>query len=599
MDSKELLVPSPLLENSDIDKYIWISDSFLEHRNAQRLFDWMLKNHIYVRGFATDKESMISLKMYNKKIYDIDMLEQKKTLVFYDFYFEGLDVDLDNRMLHKARVITPDIGKEDVVIWGRGRMRECVYKILTGYGVQIKCFVECEKKLADESKYGLPVYSPEQLDEMESDVTIIEALENWEELDRELQKRYERRFHYTEGYDEINKAVTYRDEGEEKELFCLSAFWMFNHFVGKKLYIYGIGNAEKEFQKYLKLLDFEVEGFLIDETAIQETVGMEVPVKYVEEILYEDEWYIWAYDRRRAERLRELGFIYFKDYYVKDYRFDTTIDQRTILDINLGHSYVADTKYPGFMVYGDEREDDLKIVVLGGSTTDGTMYPFKSWSQLLYEEMGEKGVTIYNGGVCSYTSGQELFKLIRDVFQLNPNIVITYDGYNELAFTTCVQYPFAFLYLEKVFRYAEDHIEDSSSVSFGNAAGCGWFENWLNNIRSMYALANERNIQFFSFCQPVLISKKKKAIREKNILLSMLGTTEELFTKESFREHMCQMNDKPAYMYDLSHIFDDEDDVYMDVCHVWEKGNRIIAREIKKVILPCVHKLMAERSMEE
>lgn len=598
MESKELMVPNPLLKYDDMDKYIWINDSFQEHRNAQWLFDWMMKNHIYCCGFATDNKNMISLKMYNKEIYDINLLDRKQAVVFCDSYFEEPYTDPDNMTVHEARVVNPDIGKETIVIWGCEKTGECAYKILIGYGLQVKCFVDCDGKLMGEEKYGLPVYLPEQLEALGSDVIVIEALENWKELDRTLQKKYEKRFHYTTGYDGFDKAITYHDGAEEKELFCLSAFWMFNHFVGKRLYIYGSGKAEKEFVKYLNLLDFEVAGFLIDEMTPQET-RLEYPVKYVEEILYEDQWYIWAYDKRKAVKLRELGFIYFKDYYVKDYRFDTTINQRTILDINLGHSYVSDSKYPGFMVYGDEKEKDLKIVVLGGSTTDGTMYPFKSWSQLLYEELGAKNITIYNGGVCSYTSGQELLKLTRDVFQLNPDIVIIYDGYNELAFTTHVHYPFAFLYLEQVFRYAENHIEDSSSVSFGNAAYYGWFENWRNNIRNMYALVNERNIHFFSFCQPVLATKKRKTIREKNILLSMSSIMEKHFKEESFREHMNQIQDRPAYMYDLSHIFDDEDDVYMDVCHVWENGNRIIAQEIKKIILPCVQEIVMKRDFKK
>ena len=40
------------------------------------------------------------------------------------------------------------------------------------------------------------------------------------------------------------------------------------------------------------------------------------------------------------------------------------------------------------------------------------------------------------------------------------------------------------------------------------------------------------------------------------------------------------------YMHDLSYIFDNEKDIYMDHCHVLEKGNQIIAREIIKIILP-------------
>ena len=53
MEAKELLVPNPLLY-SDLDKYIWISDSFVEYRKAQALFTYLLRKGIYIEGFATE-----------------------------------------------------------------------------------------------------------------------------------------------------------------------------------------------------------------------------------------------------------------------------------------------------------------------------------------------------------------------------------------------------------------------------------------------------------------------------------------------------------------------------------------------------------------
>lgn len=501
-----------LLLCNDLDKYIWINDSWQEHREAQRLFDFFLKKQIYIKGFVTNSESILSNRMYHKRIYDIEILNQENTIVFFNSHFTDLDSDISDTA-YRSRMI-------DIYMW------------------------ECEEK-------------------------------------------GQNRFHHMG----INEEIFCIDGGEEKRLFCLEAFWMFNHFEGKKIYIYGIGVVEKEFSKYLKLLDYDFAGFLIDET--EEELSDKYSVQYVEEILYEENWYIWTYDKKKAKKLNDLGITYFKDYYVRDYRFDISIRQQNVLDVNLGHNYLSDSKYPGFMVYGHDKVEDYKIAVLGGSTTDGTMYPFKSWPQLLYEELGGKGVTVYNGGVCSYTSGQELIKLIRDVLQLKPDMVIVYDGYNDLAFNVCVQYPFTSRYMEEVFEYARMHMDDQSDyyheeknlpICRGISTQQDYFENWLSNIRTMYAILKERNISFFSFCQPVLSSKKEKTVRETNILLSTSSLKSELFYKESFRQRMTQLSDSVEYIYDLSHIFDGEDDVYMDVCHVWEEGNRIIAKEIENVI---------------
>ncbi len=588
MEEKNLLVVNPLLYG-EVDKYIWIGVSFEEHRQAQRLFDYLMKRNIYIKGFATNAEALFSLSMYHKKIYDIDTLDETCSMVFFDFYFDCLDMDLPDKV-HRARILNPGMAGKNVVIWGSGIAGEYVYKILADYGIAVNFFVDSNKKMEGKMKCGLPIYKSDKIDELHKDVTVIEALDQWRNVDKN--------FYYCLESDEISKEVFCYDGTEKKKMFCLGTFWMFNHFVGKKIYIYGTGIVEREFAKYLKLLDFDFAGFLTDE--FSDVDEEEDTVKYVEEILYEESWYVWAYDRGKIQKLNELGLVYFKDYYVKDYRFDPTINQRSMLDINLGHNYLSDSTYPGITVYGDEKESDFKIAVLGGSTTDATMYPFKSWPLLLYEELGEKNITIYNGGVCSYTSGQELIKLFRDMLQLKPDMVIVYDGYNDLAFNVHVQYPFTSLYLKKVFDYARVHVEENDDTDYldgedvpvcmGIESQQGWFGNWLSNIRTMYAISNERDIRFFGFCQPVLSSKKEHTIREKNILLSMLSETLELFTNESFRKHIERMAYIPEYIYDLSHIFDEEDDVYMDVCHVWEKGNSIIAKEIKKVILPWIHR---------
>lgn len=112
------------------------------------------------------------------------------------------------------------------------------------------------------------------------------------------------------------------------------------------------------------------------------------------------------------------------------------------------------------------------------------------------------------------------------------------------------------------------------------------FEAWLSNIRTMYAVIKEKNIIFHSFCQPMLDSKIGKTDTEKNMLLSAYSLTITNLVNGSFRKRICQSAELPVYIHDLSHIFDKETDIYKDYCHVWEKGNQIIAREITKIILP-------------
>lgn len=582
---------------SDLDKYIWISDSYKEHREAQRFFVCLLKKGVYVKGFATNKKSLFNLKMYNKKIYDINVLSRENTIVFYDTYLGRFDVELPDDV-HNARVLNSELSRGKVIIWGSGITGRRALKILSENGLKIQCFIDSNKDLEGTYKYGIPVYAPEYLEKFEECPTIIEAMENWEELDVCIKGVFANRFYFS-FVENDEKKMDYKSHYINK-MFNLET-WLgnFAFFVGKKVYVYGTGIVESRIPECLKLLDICFGGFLIDTPDMEDNDAIiSYDVKYIDEILNEKNYFIWVYDKKKVKRLDELGFVSYKNYICYQGGNYIPLNRKQILDVNLGNNYLADSKYPGFTVYGADKEKDFRIMVLGNSTTDGKLYSFKSWPELMYEELCTKGIkdiTVYNGGVYAYTSGQELLKLIRDVLPLKPDMIIAYDGYCDLIMY--FSYPLSNGYLNKVFELAGENIqngEDEVSFSdktiftyYGIEAKKDMFEMWLSNTRTMYAIASERNISFYSFCQPMLSSKKGKTEKEKNMLLSMYNPEIVNLMNGSFRKRMNQIRDKqPDYMHDLSHIFDDEKDVYMDQCHVWEKGNRIIAREITQIILP-------------
>lgn len=584
--AEELLVPNPLLY-SDLEKYIWISDSKEEHKNAQILFDYLLKRKIYISGFATDKKILIGLKMYHKTIYNINVLDKEKSVVFFDSYFTELNVK-PSVETYSARIVNPRLNGTNVVIWGSGITGGRAYDVLTSCGINVKYFVDSNCRLTGCEKIGKSIFSPDKLEESGCDITIVEALTKWKEVDDSICGKYGKRFYYNlrrpEGY-----------EYEENQMLDLRSYWLVHCFQSNKIYVYGIGSGEREMAQLLRLFDFDFGGFLIDrEEQLDQEIDEQCSVKYVEDILYEDDYYIWVYDVRRVGRLKELGFTYFSQYMCRTYAWDMSIGRRNLLDINLGHTYSLDNKYPGIEIYGDESENAYKIAILGNSTTDGTLYPFRSWPEFLSDALQD--ITIYNCGVCGYTSGQEVIQLIRDALQLKPDMIVVYDGTGDLNVNN--KWPFSSYYVEMIYQYAGKHVEDPTNYINGEdgtyyrgiASKGSRFDNWLSNIRTMHAIASDRNIKFISLCAPTLGSKKGRTEKEKSLLLSMISDTLSRHVEESFRKSIEQMHEMPDYMHDLSHIFDGKNDIYMDESHVWEKGNEIIAEEVKKIILPEIGK---------
>lgn len=287
MESSELLVPNPLLYDDNLEKYIWISDLDEDHRNAQYLFGYLMRKNIYINGFVTNSSDKAELKMYNKKVYNLDSLQQENTVVFYDIWFRDIWKAYKDRG-QRARIINPDLDQENIVIWGSGITGAKVFRLLAEAGIKVHFFVDSDKSLVGTVKCGIPVCSPDVLEE---NSTIIEAMEKWQQLDEEISARHLKRFHFSLStiWDQISCNI----DGIEKSVFNLSYFWTCNRFEGKRIYVYGFGDVEKSFANCLNLLDYEFGGFLVDNR--KEIENDDCQIRNVEEIVYEHNYSYFAY----------------------------------------------------------------------------------------------------------------------------------------------------------------------------------------------------------------------------------------------------------------------------------------------------------------
>jgi lysophospholipase L1-like esterase len=265
---------------------------------------------------------------------------------------------------------------------------------------------------------------------------------------------------------------------------------------------------------------------------------------------------------------------------------------------------------PGFVRYGLHTYDK-RIVVLGGSTTDPFLYGH-SWpeelAKLLQAEHLE--VSVFNGGIGGYSSSQELLKLIRDVFELKPLLVIAYDGLNDLDNWSPTPWPMVHRYQRGVFTYLAQSSDREfpilpnsltllrriingkwnppppDTVSLGIPTDLSAGEYLTRNMEFMYALTQSRHVQFRGFLQPVvgfgdyqMNDMDKQTLKERGPdYLAALQRTYEIASNETRRHD---------YWIDLSNIFANHQDVFMsDGRHLTPKGNYIIATAILAKIRP-------------
>ena len=315
-------------------------------------------------------------------------------------------------------------------------------------------------------------------------------------------------------------------------------------------------------------------------------------------LLYEDfnDIFVWIVSDDHIEycnRLDELGLREHENYASVTRPPYMNLRERFILDVHLGYTSNTMGMFPGVTIYGNPSagKKAVKIVTLGGSTSDSTAYPWKSWSEILWEQLSmqypDKDIIVYSAGVCAYDSASELLKLQRDMIRLLPDIVLSYSGLNDAVvssdlWTTSYQKMiFSRLSFNEKFVIAGGLSQDGFSVGIETDQTPA--QRYLKNIRMMYAVCNEFGIRFYSFVQAMMGQESYELKEdEEEMLRNCMDCVYE--STQIFLRDVKEQIKKYQYIYDLSTIFNRAEKLYIDTEHVNEAGNRIIAEEIIKIL---------------
>jgi hypothetical protein len=270
-----------------------------------------------------------------------------------------------------------------------------------------------------------------------------------------------------------------------------------------------------------------------------------------------------------------------------------------------------------------EKGDEYRVIMLGGSTVWGGFPLSRSIAgqlEALFHQEGRRNVRVYNWGVPGFVSGQELSLLTHTVSDYRPDLVIVYDGANDLytpyasdprpgnpydwelqddseelsgaAFTkSAAESSLLTLVLT---RFSNNRLDPRRGQIEALRPGAGYgSEDWRQRIASVY-VGNQRKMCAFArgagfelavYLQPLLPFKRPLA-----------GAEESLWNPAEFQSHAGDTYrrirqevdggdsfDRGAgcHFFDLSDIFLNHDEgVYVDFVHVTNDGNGFIAGHI-------------------
>ncbi len=403
--------------------------------------------------------------------------------------------------------------------------------------------------------------------------------------------------------------------------------YLIERCMNKKLFIYGISQEAVDINNYLCAMGLCTQYFLDEEN-----VGGQIcdrPIISPIDIVYEMPGSFFVIIAKSEAYYGISRQMFLNQGLTEDIDFTYHSEmpltkEAKCYDVTLSYNRTVDT-IEGFEVFGDtENPSSRLIVALGGSTTESTYLFIKGWAQYLAEMLMHDHIPakIYCGGVAGYSSSQELLKLLRDVLPMKPDIVISYSGLNDLygypkpeekirngrPFITHFQVEFIAKIIEKLQPTREQlpvmhdllwQENGNTTVYYGLKNQKSASELWLDNTRIMHAIAEEFGFIFISFFQPFAFNGFYEITDVQKIIYRRKSPTciHDGFEKwgapytHDVKKIISAVNNYD-YIYDFSRIFEEEEGVYFDASHVYERGNVIIAKKIYEKILPKLKEMM-------
>ncbi len=540
------------LEDKNI--YVWNVK-----RNSMVVFAMLAFRGIRITGFVTANKKYVGETFFNRPVCYAGDIEKDKSAILVianGCLREEISPKLHVFYCDELWRMNADLKRNPVVIYGAGGEAANLYACLRNNHILVKAFCVTDKKT--DTYMNVPLISLDELSADKEYAVIISPKS--EAYRREIQYSLEQK-----GIENI-----YIDEFMAEDDL---AYGTFVQSIDKaiqekrKIYIYTkeVDENAKLITKTLKLYQVEVEGYLYRDPCADDRI------KDVWELAYLDSASVFVIvsetDRFQlqdaCELLEEIGLSLGKFNYtgirLASYEYKNRPLQVT--DSLLGYSECG--KKVGFHVYGKESSNDIKIVILGGSTSNDGIFRGTCWPRMLYQQMQDHGysVSIYNGAHCGNKVIEELLRLLRDGYVLKPDFVISMSGVNDSGGSPVKN------------RFYLEHMRIREEQNLGREYFRGLevqeqsFEFWMRMERVMKAVSEIYGAKFLCYLQPMKFGKTDMSLFEESVF------TDEKRDVHSFRE----MSSQNEFYRNLIHIFDNEDDMFIDACHYTEKAKRVLA----------------------
>lgn len=552
--------------------YVWGID-----RDSVNLFTNLAYHEINVHGFVDLSKRHVGKYFMNRPIIHEGMLSKNKDIVIIPI--QGIKKDIQKkfpqiRFFYAREIIglNKKLRNKKIILYGIGYRGTEIYTLLQNAGIEIEAACVSEKR--QDVWNGKKVYS---VDELQADSDTVIVIATYKEAYKEDMLKRLRKYDCA-----MDKYVD-----EMLDIFSIGQGDMFQiinkaNVENREIYLYGNNSDEEQFIEYiLKIYNISIRD------KIYKNEIEEFGIKNIYELMYgsigNKTVIVAVREPEESEKvcgiLDQIGFsLENHDYTALFPKAKVYVNaMETITDCLNGHTVRGNGKMSGYVVYGNEQEADLRILILGGSTSTDGYYRPVTWVRRFFKKLQNEGKRIFicNGAACGYDSVQELLCLMRDGKYIKPDYVISLSGVNDTEAKLrannqfCVGESISWIHALAPKREYYSGIQRGESL----------YEFWYRNTQIMKMVSELYGARFYSFLQPMNAAKDNADLFE----IGMHERESLLENTRIFRQESKKNNS--GLFKNLIDLFDEETGMFIDQCHYSDKGNEVIADIVFNAVL--------------
>lgn len=556
--------------------YIWNIN-----RDSMDVFTNAVFRKIDISGFVSLEEQYVGETYMNRPIVSLNQIEHEDYLVLTadEVPKERIKMLNDHKVIYwsDALDLNADLIEKKIIVYGIGQGAKQLGKTLGRKNLQAEMYCVTSKAHDMEQYEGKEIIEASEL-ENQKDCAVIVSVIRMDYCAEILKILTD---FSGQAYVDLNRMTAHKSEIN----FVQSIDYAVRH--NRKIYLYTEKSTMADMiTGALQIYNIRVDGYVYDREDKTSNIKSvyELALDGVEnKLIIINNANEESHERLiRARNNLECAGFSVENYSYVGFTHYTTADERLrgtltfSYDALIGNSIFYPDGKAGWQIYGEEGEDRIRIMVLGGSTSSEE-YFVENWVHKLYYKLKQASinVTIYNGAIPGDDIVDEMLRLLRDGYYLQPHFVISMSGVNNLHYKDCAN------------QFNEERVLDWVKKLTSGARYCTGvcsdetvYSFWSRNMRLLRMISEFYEARFFGFLQPMNITMDHMSVWEK----SLYEQEETMAGAKAFAES--ETNRKGEEYIDLMRLFEHQDNMYLDVCHYTNKAHEILAEIVYGTILP-------------